>query len=79
MSDPGKPITPVVFTEMELIANQKMIVQIQKAFLQQHVEITSPANSDIAGMMRDEKMMYSNLAIAFAVQAIAVDAKRKAQ
>lgn len=77
--DPNKPITPVIFTELEAIANQKMTQQIQQAFLKQHVEITSPANSDLAGMMRDEKMMYSNLAIAFAVVAIAANSKRKTQ
>lgn len=75
--DDGKPQTPIIFTEMEAIANQKMQAIIQKAFLQQHVEITSPANSDLAGMIRDEKMMYANLGIAFAVQFVA--AKRKSE
>jgi len=79
IDDTNKPLTPVVFTEMEVVANQKMTVQIQQAFLKQHVEITSPANSDLAGMIRDEKMMYSNLGIAFCVQAIAAHEKRKKQ
>ncbi len=77
--DPNKPQTPVVFTEMEMIENNKHTQIIQKAFLQQHVEITSPANSDLAGMIRDEKMMYANLGIAFAVNAIAANEKRKKQ
>jgi len=78
-ADPNKPVTPVVFTEMENIENQKMQANISKAFLQQHPEITSPANSDRASEMRDEKMMYANLGIAFAVQAIAAHEKRKKQ
>ena len=78
-TDPNKPQTPIIFTEMENIANQKMTQQIQKLFLQNHVEITSPANSDLAGMIRDEKMMYANLGIAFTVQAIAANDKRKIQ
>jgi len=77
--DPNKPVTPVVFTEMEMIENNKNTQIIQKAFLIQHVEITSPANSDLAGMIRDEKMMYANLGIAFAVNAIAANEKRKKQ
>jgi len=77
--DSNKPDTPVIFTEMENIANQKMTQQIQKLFLLNHVEITSPANSDLAGMIRDEKMMYANLGIQFAVQAIAANEKRKKQ
>lgn len=77
--DRKKPITPVVFTEMETITNQKMQAIITKAFVLQHPEITSPAQSDLAGMIRDEKMMYSNLAIQFTVQYIAADSKRKTQ
>ena len=73
----SKPATPVIFTEMEMIENNKMSQLIQKLFLQSHPEITSPANSDLAGMIRDEKMMYSNLAILFAVQAIAAHKKKK--
>jgi len=77
--DPNKPQTPVIFTEMEMVENNKHTQIIQKAFLQQHVEITSPANSDLAGMIRDEKMMYANLGIAFAVNALAANEKRKKQ
>lgn len=75
----GKPQTPVIFTEMEQIENAKMQKGIHNAFLQNHPEITSPANSDLAGMIRDEKMMYAQLAIAFTVQAIAANEKRKKQ
>ena len=64
---------------MENVTNQKMTQQIQRLFLLNHVEITSPANSDRASEMRDEKMMYANLGIAFAVQAIAANEKRKKQ
>ena len=77
--DPNKPTTPVIFTEMEMVENNKNTQTIQKLFLQNHPEITSPANSDLAGMIRDEKMMYANLGIAFAVNAIAANEKRKIQ
>lgn len=77
--DPNKPQTPVVFTEMEVVENNKNIQIIQKLFLLNHVEITSPANSDLAGMIRDEKMMYANLGIAFAVNAMSANEKRKKQ
>ena len=77
--DPNKPQTPVVFTEMEMVENNKNTQIIQKLFLQQHVEITSPANSDLASMIRDEKMMYANIGIAFAVNALAANEKRKKQ
>jgi len=77
--DPNKPVTPVIFTEMEMVENNKHTQIIQKAFLLQHVEITSPANSGLAGMIRDEKMMYANLGIAFAVNALAANEKRKKQ
>lgn len=66
MSHENKPEPPIVFSEMEQLDIQKMNNQIQANFLKQHPEITSPANSDLAQMIRDEKMMYSNLAILFA-------------
>lgn len=73
--NPKAPDTPVVFTEMENIENNKNIAIIQQTFLKNHVEITSPSNSSLEAMMRDGKMMYANLGVQFAVQFLA--AKRK--
>jgi len=69
--------TPVVFTEMENIENNKNIQIIQQNFLKMHVEITAPSNSSLEAMMRDGKMMYGNLGIQYAVQWLAAQAKRK--
>jgi len=77
MSDPGKPVTPIAFTEMEIMANNKVIQQIQKAFYNQHAEIASPSNSDLENMMRQGKQVYVNMAISFAVQTMAAESKRK--
>jgi hypothetical protein len=76
-SDPGKPVTPVVFTEMEIMANNKITTEIQKAFYQQHQEIASPSNSDLENMMRQGKQVYVNMAINYTVQLMAANAKRK--
>ncbi len=74
-----KPITPIVFTELELNDNNKIANNIIQSFLQQHPEITSPANSDLTKLLREEKQMYANMAIRFTVQALAADRKRKGQ
>jgi len=76
MSAPGKPQTPVVFTEMEKIEINKMIQGISQAFLLQHIEITSPAGSDLADMIRKEKQMYANLGVQFAVNSMFAQKKR---
>lgn len=76
-ADPGKPQTPVVFTELEIMANNKIIQQIQKNFYNQHAEIASPSNSDLENMMRQGKQVYVNMAISFAVQTMAAESKRK--
>jgi len=78
-ADDNKPITPVIFTELEQNENNKMIISIQQAFLKQHVEIASPANSDLTKLLREEKHMYANLGIQFAVQVMAANSKRKTQ
>jgi len=77
MSQERKPETPVVFTEMEAVENSKMVALVQQNFMKLHPEITSPAQSDLAKMMRDEKMMYANLGIQFTVQYIAATVKSK--
>ena len=77
--DPNKSQEPVIFTEMEQIGNNKTTQQLSQAFLQQHVEITAPAGSDLAQMIRQEKQMYASLAIQFAVNYFAAQKKRSEQ
>jgi len=72
-----KPDTPIIFTVTEQAQNQKTCVMIQQNFLRQHQEITAAASSDLASMIRQEKQMYANLAIAYAVNAIAAMNKKK--
>jgi len=76
-SSDDKPETPVVFTQQEQAENQKTCVLIQQNFLRQHQEITAPAASDMASMIRQEKQMYASLAIVYAVNAIAAMNKKK--
>jgi len=75
--DEKKPEPPITFTEMEQLDIQKMNNQIQTNFLKNHPEITSPANSDLAQMIRDEKTMYANMAILFACNFHAAMKKRE--
>jgi len=75
-NDPDKPEPPINFTPAEQAENQKNAALIQIRFQQQHPEITSNANADITKMIREEKIMYSNMGIAFAVNFIAALAKR---
>jgi len=75
--DDKKPITPVMFTELENVQNTKMLALVQKNFLQLHPEIVYPAKTDLTSMIREEKILYSNMAIQFAVQFIAAHTKSK--
>ena len=78
MSDPIiPPEPPIVFTPTENAENQKNIKMIQMNFQQQHPEITAGANADITKMLREEKLLYANLAITYTVQAVAAIGKRK--
>jgi len=77
--DDNKPPVNVEFTQQEQSNNQKTIMMLQQNFLRQHVEITAPSNSDLTDMVRQEKQMYSNLGIAYAVNAIAAMEKAKKQ
>lgn len=71
------PEPPVTFSQAEMQENQKTCLMIQQNFLRQHPEITAPSGSDMATMIRQEKQMYANLAIAYAVNAIAAMNKGK--
>ncbi len=72
-----KPQTNIVFTDVEAIANAKMQNQVTQGFYKNHPELTAAANSDMLNMMRDDKQAYVNMAIKYAVEAIA--AFRKSQ
>lgn len=68
---------PLAFTQVELQEQQKTSIIIQQDFQRHHVEITAPSNSDMATMIRQEKQMYANMGIAFAVAAMMAMEKRK--
>lgn len=75
--DDNKPIPIVEFTRTEQVEMQKITVLIQQNFSKQHQEIMAISNSDLTTMIRQEKQMYSNLAIAYAVGALASMEKLK--
>lgn len=75
--DDSKPPINVEFTEREKIEMQKTTVMIQQNFLRNHVKITAPSNSDLTDMIRQEKQMYSNMGIAYAVNALRAMEKAK--
>ena len=70
------PETPVVFSKAEVESMDLTANKIQAAFLQAHVEITAPSNSDLTHMIRDEKQMYSSMGILFAVHCMEAEKKR---
>jgi len=75
--DDKRPPDIVTFSQPELDQNQKTINQIFKMFCQNHPEIMAPGNSDLTKMIRDEKQMYANVAISFAVNFLAALEKKK--
>lgn len=75
--DDNQPPINVEFTQTEKNEMQKTTVMIQQNFLRQHVEITAASNSDLTDMIRQEKQMYSNMGISYAVNAIRAMEKAK--
>jgi len=67
----------VQFTQAEIELNIKTANQIKVNFMKHHPEIIAPGNSDLTKMIREEKQMYSNLAIDFAVNVVAAMEKKK--
>ena len=67
----------VTFTQAEFEQNNKLAQKIQQMFLQAHVEIRSKGTTDLTNMIRDEKQLYANLGIEFAVITIAATEKKK--
>ena len=78
MEDPNsnKPDEIIRFTEMETVENNKVITSLQQKFLQNHVEVTAGSTSDLTRMIREEKQLYANLAIAYVVQYYAAQKKK---
>ena len=68
--DDNKPPVNVEFTQVEKAEIQKTVGMIQQNFLRQHQEITASSNRDLTDMIRQEKQVYSNLAILYAVNAL---------
>ena len=77
MSVDRKEDNIVQFTQAEVEQNGKMAVQIKNQFMRNHVEITAKGTTDITNMIRDEKALYANLGIDFAVSWIAALEKKK--
>ena len=67
----------VQFTQAEAEMNSKLAVQIKNQFMRNHVEITAKGTTDITNMIRDEKALYANLGIDFAVNFVAALEKKK--
>jgi len=74
--EPGKVEPTINFTPAELAEQNKTSGIIQQNFLRNHIEITANSNSPLAALLREEKIMYSNMAIAYCVTAMAAMAKR---
>jgi len=75
--DGNKPPVNVEFTQTEKAEIQKTTVMLQQNFLRQHVEITAQSNSDLTDMIRQEKQMYGNMGISYAVNAMRAMEKMK--
>ncbi|KKN76262.1 hypothetical protein LCGC14_0372880 [marine sediment metagenome] len=75
--DDNKPPLRVEFTKTEQTEMQRTCIMIQQTFLRAHQEIIAPSNSDLTTMIRQEKQMYANLGIAFAVDTLAAIEKAK--
>jgi len=67
----------VQFTQAEAEQNNKLAVQIKQQFMRNHIEITAKGTTDITNMIRDEKALYANLGIDFAVNFVAAVEKKK--
>lgn len=77
MSFNEPPPMPVEFSAEEKTEMMKTLTEINKAFLQNHPEIITGAVNDLTTMIRQEKQVYVNLAIAFTIQSLAAAEKRK--
>ena len=72
-----KPVTNIVFTDVEAIANAKIEQQFLQNFYKNHPELTSNTNSDLLSMHQQDKQLYISMAVKYAVQGMA--ALRKSQ
>ena len=72
-----KPITNIVFTDVEAIANAKIERDMLAGFYKNHPELTANSNSDLLNMHQQDKQLYISMAVKYAVNGMA--AMRKAQ
>jgi len=72
-----KPITNIVFTDVEAIANAKIERDMLAGFYKNHPEVTTNSNSDLLTMHQQDKQLYISMAIKYAVNGMA--AMRKQQ
>lgn len=79
MSNPEENPNTIIFTEQESLQHHKEIVMIQQNFLQQHPEIAIKGNGELTNLLRDEKCLYANMAISYAVTAIKAMEKKQAK
>ena len=66
----------VIFTESEIFQNQKLIQTLMANFQNQHLEITAVANGSLTTLIREEKLLYANLAIKYCVEFMAAMKKQ---
>jgi len=75
--DDRKQDNIIQFSQAEVEQNMKLAGQIKQQFMRNHVEITAKGTTDITNMIRDEKALYANLGIDFAVNFVAAIEKKK--
>ena len=67
----------VQFSQAEIEQNAKTAAKIKQQFMRNHIEITAKGTTDITNMVRDEKALYANMGIDFAVSFLAALQKKK--
>ncbi len=77
VKDDKKPDIVIEFSPAETAENTKTIQLIIRNFIAQHPELGTIGNIDsMTRMMREEKMMFSQLAIKYTVEYIAAMKKK---
>lgn len=72
-----EPLNLFDFDAREMADNNKTVISIQQQFQYAHPELNARSNTDLTNMLRDEKVLYANLAIDYAVRMIRAIEKRK--
>ena len=74
-----KPITNIIFTDVEAIANAKLEQQFLQSFYKNHPEVTAKSSSDLLTMHQQDKQLYISMAIKYAVNGMAAIRKSQEQ